>query len=55
MTISAINPLSGEIELAWLIFDHFGPNRHAVLFKSTGPNGPRFSADEIPWEPVNNR
>lgn len=50
MKIKAIHPLTGKIEAATIIFDHFGKGRHSIRFKADGMNGANYLADNIEWE-----
>jgi hypothetical protein len=50
MKVEAIHPHSnsGDLEVARLFENHFGPGKDAIRF--SGLSSPYFSADEVEWD-----
>lgn len=48
--VSAIHPQTGEIVIAYLYPNHFGPAKDAIRFSTM--NGAYHSADSIVWEKI---
>jgi hypothetical protein len=50
--VNAIYPITGEIEKALLLENHFGQGRHAIRFEKDGLNAAHHAAWLIAWERI---